>query len=517
MNPAPAVAAMPVSRLVEDLELSTGHRMRSLEEYFERFRRHIVGYDQTFSTPFGEKRIIYADWTASGRLYRPIEERLSHGLGPFVGNTHTEASVTGTRMTQAYLRAHEIIKEHVNASKNDVILTCGFGMTAAVNKFQRIMGLRLPEQLEPYLNLPEERRPVVFVTHMEHHSNHTSWLETIADVVCIAPDEEGLVDRDDLRRLLDEYRDRELKIGAFTACSNVTGIRPPVHELARIMHEHDGLCFVDYAASAAYVPIDMHPADPLEKLDAIYFSPHKFLGGPGSTGVLIFDSSLYHRRVPDQPGGGTVDWTNPWGGRKFIDDIEVREDGGTPGFLQAIKAALCIRLKEEMTCEKMLAREEELLEQAFTGLHRIPGLTALADHIRDRLCIISFYSDDVHYNLLVKLLNDRFGIQVRGGCSCAGTYGHYLLHVDRATSQRITELIDEGDLSAKPGWVRMSLHPTMTDDELDIIIDAVDKIVKNRGEWKKDYHYDRRLNEYQLKVRDDWEVKELEDWFAVDA
>jgi selenocysteine lyase/cysteine desulfurase len=491
--------------------------MTQLESYFEKFRRNIVGVDQTFPTPYGEQRIVYADWTASGRLYGPIEERLAYTFGSFVGNTHTETTVTGTRMTLAYHRAHEIIKRHVNASPTDVILTPGFGMTAAVNKFQRVLGLRLPEQLAPFVDLPERYRPVVFVTHMEHHSNHTSWLETIADVVCIEPDERGLVDPESLRELLARYADRKLKIGAFTACSNVTGIRPPIRELARIMHENGGLCFVDYAASAPYVEIDMHPPDPLESLDAIFFSPHKFLGGPGSSGVLVFNANLYELKVPEQPGGGTVDWTNPWGGRKYVPGIEEREDGGTPGFLQAIKAALCIRLKERMGVDKMLAREEELLRIAFDGLGRIPRLHVLAGHVQDRLAIISFYVEDLHYNLIVKVLNDRFGVQTRGGCSCAGTYGHYLLHVDPVRSRRITDLIDRGDLSEKPGWVRMSLHPTTTDEELEYIIDAIGKIVKSGGEWAKDYRYSASRNEYEPVAGEPWGPEDLEAWFDLDG
>ena len=488
----------------------------SLERYFEPFRRNIVGLDQTFDTPYGRKRIVYADWIASGRLYGPIERRLSEEIGTFVGNTHTESSRTGTCMTRAYHRAHDIIKQHVNASASDVIITTGAGMTAAVCKFQRILGLRVPEQVLPYLDLPAEDRPVVFLTHMEHHSNHTSWLETIAEVVCIDPDDEGLVDPDKLRQLLESYRDRRFKIGAFTSCSNVSGIQPPYHELAAIMHEHGGLCFIDFAASAPYAKIDMHPANPASKLDAIYFSPHKFLGGPGSAGVLIFDSDLYHNAIPDLPGGGTVDWTNPWGGRKFIDDIEEREDGGTPAFLQTMKAALAIRLKEQMGIEKILAREEELLDIVFEELPKIPNLVILAEHVRGRLAVISFYVKDVHYNLIVRLLNDRYGIQVRGGCSCAGTYGHFLLHVDRARSKQITDLIDKGDLSAKPGWVRMSLHPTMTDEELRFTIDAIRAIAEHHEEWARDYSYSRQRNEYT--PGGSWEVNDklIDEWFGLE-
>jgi selenocysteine lyase/cysteine desulfurase len=490
--------------------------MAATHDYFEPFRRNIVGIDQTFATPYGEQRIVYADWTASGRLYAPIEKRLALELGPFVGNTHTETSVTGTRMTHAYRKAHDLLKRHVNASADDVILTPGFGMTAAINKFQRILGLKVPEQLVSFMSLPPKYRPVVFVTHMEHHSNHTTWLETIADVVCIAPDERGLVDLDSLRSLLDDYSDRKLKIGAFASCSNVTGIRLPYHEMAKIMHENGGVCFVDCAADAPYIDIDMHPADPLERLDAIFFSPHKFLGGPGSSGVLIFDKHLYRREVPDQPGGGTVDWTNPWGGRKYVYSIEEREDGGTPGYLQAVKSALCVQLKARMGVEKMLERESELVRLAFDGLRKVPKLRILADHIQDRLGIISFYVEDVHYNLIVKLLNDRFGIQTRGGCSCAGTYGHYLLHVDPAQSKHITDMIDHDDLSEKPGWVRMSIHPTTTDDELAYIIDAIDKIARNHGHWLKEYNYSAAKNEYEPKHGEPWGAAELDAWFDVD-
>lgn len=489
--------------------------MVRLEDYFEPFRRKIVGVDQTFRTPYGEQRIVYADWTASGRLYGPIEERIAGAFGPFVGNTHTETSVTGTRMTHAYQRAHEIIKRHVNAGPEDVILTPGFGMTAAINKFQRILGLKVPGSLTQFVRLPTEYRPVVFVTHMEHHSNHTSWLETVADVACLEPDPAGLVDLNSLHDLLNQFHERRLKIGAFTACSNVTGIQLPVHELARVMHEHGGYCFVDYAASAPYVRIDMHPPDPLERLDAIFFSPHKFLGGPGASGVLVFNRNLYHNQVPDQPGGGTVDWTNPWGGRRYVPGIEEREDGGTPGFLQAIKTALCIQLKEQMGVDKMLAREEELVRQALDGLRRIPRLRILAGQIEERLGIISFYVENLHYNLIVKLLNDRFGVQTRGGCSCAGTYGHYLLHVDPARSKQITDMIDHGDLSEKPGWVRMSIHPTTTDEELSHIIDAVAQIVTNHERWGREYRYSAAKNEYQPLAGEPWGTSELDSWFEL--
>jgi len=279
------------------------------------------------------------------------------------------------------------------------------------------------------------------------------------------------------------------------------------------MHENGGFCFIDFACSAPYVDINMHPKDPMEKLDAILFSPHKFLGGPGTPGVLIFDSNLYKNRVPDNPGGGTVDWTNPWGLHKFINNIEAREDGGTPAFLQTIKAALCINLKEEITTSKMIDREKELVNLAFNEFSKIPEINILAGNIRERIGAISFYIKNLHYNLVVKLLNDRFGVQVRGGCSCAGTYGHFLLHVDPATSQHITDKINSGDFSEKPGWIRMSLHPTMTDDELLFTINSIKEIINNAENWSKDYSYNSHTNEFINKFSENLDFSVVENWF----
>ncbi|MCF8302350.1 MAG: aminotransferase class V-fold PLP-dependent enzyme [Bacteroidales bacterium] len=486
-----------------------------MENYFETFRKKTIGHHHKFKTPYGEKELIYADWIASGRLYKPIEDRIANVLGPYVGNTHTETSETGTLMTKAYHYAHKKIKDHVHAGPDDVLITSGFGMTGVVVKFQRILGLKTCGKLSDRECLTEIERPVVFLTHMEHHSNHTSWFETVADVVQIQPRQDLLVDLDELRREVEKYKHRKIKIGSFTACSNVTGIETPYHEMAKIMHEYGGMAFIDFAASAPYVDIDMHPNDPMKKLDAIFFSPHKFLGGPGASGVLIFDSKIYKNKVPDQPGGGTVDWTNPWGEYKYIDDIEAREDGGTPGFLQAMRTALAIEVKEQMGTENMRKREKELVEKAFYEFDKIPGLHILADHTRERLGIISFYIEGIHYNMAVKLLNDRFGIQTRGGCACAGTYGHFLLDVSYNQSREITEKITMGDLSDKPGWVRVSLHPTMTNEELNTITDAVKQVAKNHKEWEKDYRYDKHTNEFYHFAETGEKDKLVEGWFRL--
>ena len=484
-----------------------------LEKYFSKFRKNIVGIDQNFPTPFGEKKMIYADWTASGRLYRPIEEKILNEFGPFVANTHTETTFSGSAMTMAYHEARHIIKDHVHASKEDILIIEGTGMTGVVNKFQRILGMRIPDNLKEFTSIPPEQKPIVFITHMEHHSNQTSWLETIADVEIIPYDETGLVDIDHLGQLVDQYKDRKLKIASVTACSNVTGLQPDYYRIAKIMHQNNGVCFVDFACSAPYVDINMHPEDKDAYLDAIFFSPHKFLGGPGTSGVMLFNKNLYHNMVPDNPGGGTVNWTNPWGEHSYLDDIELREDGGTPGFLQTIRIALAIQLKEEMNTKNIHNREEEINKEIFKRLKSIKNLRLLAQQHEDRLGVFSFYINDLHFNLGVKLLNDKFGIQTRGGCSCAGTYGHFLLHVDQQTSSELIEKIADGCLLDKPGWIRMSIHPTTTNSEVAFICDSIKAMAENFKEWEKDYSYNGETNEFVFKNYDPKEKELVDSWF----
>ncbi len=486
-----------------------------LENYFQKFRENIVGINQSFESPYGKKDIIYADWTASGRLYKPIEEKMMNVIGPYVANTHTETSITGSSMTHAYHEARNIIKSHVNASEDDILITVGSGMTGAINKFQRILGLKVSENLKEHTNVPDEMRPVVFVTHMEHHSNQTSWLETIAKVEVIPCDEVGLVCMKSYQKLLDKYKNHPIKIAAVTACSNVTGIKTDYFAIAKLIHQNNGLCFVDFACSAPYVDIDMHPEDKDAYLDAVMFSPHKYLGGPGASGVLIFNKKLYKNLVPDNPGGGTVSYTNPWGDHDYVDDIESREDGGTPGFLQAIKVALAIKLKDQMGVENILQREHEINDIVFDKLSKIENLQILAGHHKDRLGVYSFYIDDAHYNLVVKLLNDRYGIQTRGGCSCAGTYGHFLLNVDLPTSKAIELKILEGCLMERPGWVRMSIHPTMTNEEVHFICDAIKEVAENFEDWGKDYEYNAIKNEFEHNGNLEIEKEITSNWFNV--
>jgi selenocysteine lyase/cysteine desulfurase len=492
----------------------------TLEGFFSSFKKNIIGDRQYFDSPFGKSPIIYADWTASGRAYRPIEECIQKEIMPFVANTHTGATITGSLMSRAYEEARLIVKSHVNANQDeDVLVFCGSGMTGAVAKLQRILGWRVPERLPHYLSGPlhvdEDLRPVVFVTHMEHHSHQISWLETIATVEIIAADEEGNVDLDCFRRLLQQYKHRKNKIAAVTACSNVTSIQTPYHEIARIIHEHGGVCLVDFACSAPYVDIDMHPTERASDLDALYFSPHKFLGGPGTPGILIFNKKMYHNKIPDQPGGGTVVYSNPWKVHEYVKDIEQREDGGTPPFLGAIKAAMCIRLKDKMGTDNILRREEEILRLIFDRFAQMKNVHVLEGGAKKRLGVVAFIIPGAHYNLVVKMLNDRFGIQTRGGCSCAGTYGHRLLRVDERWSYEILDQIRRGDLSGKPGWVRLSVHPTMTDAEIEFIMDAIELTSAYWHTWAKDYYYDAASGQYFHREVESKERDRVEGWFTV--
>lgn len=432
----------------------------------------------------GDMPLLYADWTASGRLYGPIEDFMRDRVGPWVANTHSESSDTGRAMTHLYHESRQVIKQHVNAAERDVLVLTGTGMTGAMNKLQRMMGIGSRG------STGAEILPLVVITHMEHHSNQTSWHTRDVDVAMINPNEHGLPCLAHLAEILEANSHRPQIIASVTACSNVTGIATPYHQIAEMLHAVGGFCCVDFAASAPYVDMDMHPNAPNAYLDAVLFSPHKFLGGPGSCGVLIFNPALYRIDMPDQPGGGTVRWTNPWGEQQFYDDIALREDGGTPGFLQAIRAALAIQLKASIGVAAIHDREQQLTKRMFEGLQGIPNLCLLEARHRARLPIFSFFIPGLHHELVVQLLNDRFGIQCRGGCSCAGTYGHILLGVSSDDSHAITDEINHGDLSRKPGWVRVSLHPSMSESDVDAIVSAIASVQAKGADWQKDYRFE---------------------------
>lgn len=474
----------------------------SIAQYHDPFhliRINIESYNHTIETPYGQQPFFYFDWAATGQMYEPIEKSLKT-FHPWVANTHSHSSASGAETSSAYAKARSVIKAHVNAWKDDVLVVTGSGMTDAINKFIRIL------PWNEMTSAPE--RPVVFITHMEHHSNEITWRNTDAEVVQIRATSSGEVDLQHFAQLLFLYRERETKIAAVTAASNVTGIRSPLNKLAEMIHQAGSWIVVDYTAAAPYESINMHPAAPEQQLDAIVFSPHKFLGGPGSPGVLIFNRHLYPEgESPDNPGGGTVKWVNAWGEYRFLDDPEAREDGGTPPILQTIRAAMAIRVKESIGIMQIQAQEKRLLHRLLSYLDFIPNLNVLARQQENRLPIVSFTINGLHHDLGVQLLNDRFGIQVRGGCSCAGPYGHILLNVSKELSANITADIDRGDYSTKPGWIRVSLHPSHSEDDIDYLAEALMQLSLNHQQWAVDYFQVPQSEVYLHKLHEEIEVK----------
>jgi len=445
-------------------------------------RNSIIGNDRLLDGPFGPRLVTYADYTASGRSLAFIEDFLRDHVIPTYANTHSESSGTGLQTTRFREDARAIIHAAVGGSDEDVAIFCGSGATAAVNKLVDILNIRLPADLDDRYKLrnriAESERPVVFVGPYEHHSNELPWRESIADVIGIREDADGRPDRGHLREMLAKYSERELRIGSFSAASNVTGIGSGARELSVILHEHDALAFFDFAAAAPYMPIRMNGTDehPLDYKDAVFLSPHKFIGGPGTPGVLVVKKRLLTNRVPSVPGGGTVAYVGPEH-HHYLKDPVMREEGGTPDILGSIRAGLAFQLKEAVGAEWILEHERALVQKALERWSTEPNLEILGNLDSPRLSIVSFlvrFGDRyLHHGFVVSLLNDLFGIQARGGCSCAGPYGHRLLHIDSATSADFEAQILRGCEGIKPGWTRVNFNYFVTKAEFEFVLDAV--------------------------------------------
>jgi len=483
---------------------------------FAFLREQVVGMDLPFPTPFGQRHVVYCDYTASGRSLHFIENYLIH-LQRSYANPHTGDDVTGRRITQRLHEAEQIIKDAVNAGPQGRIIACGTGATGAIDKFQQLLGVACPPATRQMLSgilgdwlgadgwtaasdVLLGHCPVVFVGPYEHHSNEITWREGLATVVKVGLAADGGVDLAHLEALLREpaYQGR-LRIGSFSAASNVTGTISPVHSIARLLHRYGALACFDFAASAPYVHIDMNPphdADGDPSLDAVFISPHKFLGGPGASGVLVFNQRIYPRHLaPSVGGGGTVDYVGDEQ-HDFTEDIEQREKAGTPGALQTMKAALAFQVKQAVTVEKIEAREQALLGRACAKWQANPGIEILGNpDPTGRLAIVSFNVRGaegryLHPKLITTLLNDLFGIQSRAGCSCAGPYGHQLLDIDTETSERYRHWVHEGYLGIKPGWCRLGFHYVMDDVEADYVIDAVDFVGQHGHLFTSLYEFD---------------------------
>ncbi|MDH7943334.1 aminotransferase class V-fold PLP-dependent enzyme [Pseudohongiella sp. SYSU M77423] len=497
--------------------------MHSPDSLIEKIRSNIIGCDGAMTTVFGLKPMVYADYTASGRSLKFIEDLIQQQVLPCYANTHTETTLTGANTTAWRESARQAIRQAVNGTEDDKVIFCGSGATAAINKLVEVLNLRLPTdpvKRRQVLELtPAEERPIVLIGPYEHHSNELPWRESLAKVVVVPLNSRGEMDLEALELLLQRYRSASRVIGSFSAASNVTGLRTDVVAVTRLLKRYGALACWDYAAAGPYSAIDM------SELDAVFLSPHKFVGGPGSSGVLVAKAALFVNPVPATAGGGTVVYVSP-DSHAYVTNIERREEAGTPGIVESIRAGLVMSLQQQVGAERIAALEQQMANRVMSRLKKIDNIEILGGCENERLPIFSlrFRSSqdgpgkgrDLHYGFIVALLNDLFGVQARGGCSCAGPYAHYLLHMDRDYSRQVESAVLLGANVLRPGWVRLSFNYFISDEEFDYLMTAIELVARHAEQMLVYYHYDAmhgvwRHCESQLAPRDRFAGI---DWFA---
>ena len=483
-------------------------------------RRSIIGDRQSIQTPFGDKPLVYADYVASGRSLTFIEDYIRDHVLPYYANTHTEASFTGAQITTLREQARQEIKRSLNCQSDDQVIFCGSGATAVINKLIDILNLRLPQELSKrYLadaRINDSERPVVFVGPYEHHSNELPWRESIAEVICIPLTESGEIDLSVLEQKLKDNAHRSLLIGSFSAASNVTGIKSDIAAITKMLKQYSALTFWDYAAAAPYVDINMNGASPK---DAIFISPHKFIGGPGTPGILVIKKSLLKNAIPAVVGGGTVLYVTPKD-HVYVEHSERREEGGTPAIVESIRAGLVFKLKREVGVNEIERLEGSFIQRAIKRFQACPNLEILGNPSTRRIAIMAlrFKHDDkdLHYGFIVSLLNDLFGIQVRGGCSCAGPYGHSLLGIDMPYSRAIESEIKQGNMLLRPGWVRLNFNYFIDEQEFEYLLKAVELVATSGWRMLPFYQVDVKSGVWRFQGQSNQMVSSLNDFKFTD-
>ncbi|WP_040628202.1 aminotransferase class V-fold PLP-dependent enzyme [Microbulbifer variabilis] len=463
-------------------------------------RDSVIGDMQPIATPFGQRPLVYADYTASGRSLSFIEDSIRQKVLPYYANTHSETSYTGAQTTGFREEARKEIRRAVNGSEEHKIIFCGSGATAAINKLIDILKLRPPVDLNLQRRFSDSisasQRPVVFIGPYEHHSNELPWRESIAELVSIPLNSTGTLDLDTLENQLRAYADRPLRIGSFSAASNVTGIVTEVEAVTRLLHQYGALSFWDYAAAAPYMAIDVRgEQDPRgdSSKDAVFISPHKFVGGPGTPGILVVKEQLLQNAVPAAPGGGTVLYVTPEDHR-YLEDPERSEEGGTPAIVESIRAGMVFKLQQTVGINEITQREKRLIGHALERWSKEENIEVLGSLDIPRLSIVSlrikWRGKDLHYGFVVALLNDLFGIQARGGCSCAGPYGHTLLDIDMAYSRALEGQILKGQKLMRPGWVRLNFNYFISETVFEYLLEAVALVARHGWRLLPYYYFD---------------------------